>query len=67
MAEKKKKNWIQGAIKRPGAFTLKAQKAGMSVQAFAAKVLANPDNYDETTRKQAQLAKTFASKAKKGW
>ena len=36
MASKKK--WIQGAIKRPGAFTAKAKKAKMSVPAFAAAV-----------------------------
>lgn len=61
------KKWIQGAIKRPGAFTLKAQKAGMGVQEFADKVLASPEKYDDTTVKQARLAKTFSRKAKKGW
>lgn len=35
MAEK----WIQGAVKRPGAFTAKADAAGMSVSAYASKVL----------------------------
>ena len=33
-----KKNWIQGAIKRPGAFRAKAQGAGMTTAAFASKV-----------------------------
>ena len=33
------KDWIQGAVKRPGAFTAKAKKAGMSVQAYARHVL----------------------------
>ena len=36
---KKKKNWIQKAIKRPGAFTAKAKRAGMTTAAFARKVL----------------------------
>ena len=31
----KKKNWITGAIKRPGALTKKAKAAGMSPMAFA--------------------------------
>lgn len=57
MAEDKK--WIQGAIKHPGAFTKKAEEAGMSVSAYAAKVTANPDDYDEKTVKQANLAKTL--------
>jgi len=44
-----------------GLFTAKAKKAGMSVQAFAAKVLANKDKYPASTVKQA----TFARNAKK--
>jgi len=44
-----------------GLFTAKAKKAGMSVQAFAAKVLANKDKYPAATVKQA----TFAKNAKK--
>lgn len=39
-----------------GEFTAKAKKAGMSVQAFASKVLANKSQYDEATIKQAQFA-----------
>jgi hypothetical protein len=57
MAEDKK--WIQGAIKHPGAFTKKAEEHGMSVSAFAAKVTANPGEYDKTTVRQANLAKTL--------
>ncbi|NDB59899.1 hypothetical protein EB001_15845 [bacterium] len=56
----KDKNWIQGAIKHPGAFTKKAEERGMSVKEFAAKVTANPDEYDKTTVKQANLAKTLS-------
>jgi hypothetical protein len=29
------KNWIRGAVKRPGALTAKAKKAGQSPMAFA--------------------------------
>lgn len=57
MAEDKK--WIQGAIKHPGAFTKKAEEHGMSVSEFAAKVTANPDEYDKSTVRQANLAKTL--------
>lgn len=63
MAEDKK--WIQGAIKHPGAFTKKAKEHGMSVSAFAAKVTANPDEYDKTTVRQANLAKTLKKLRKK--
>ena len=53
------KNWIKGAIKHPGAFTKKAEEHGMSVSEYAAKVTANPDEYDKTTVRQAHLAKTL--------
>ena len=53
------KNWIQGAIKRPGAFTKKAEERGMSTSELASKVTANPDEYDKTTVRQANLAKTL--------
>jgi len=59
------KNWIQKAIKRPGAFRAKAKKAGMSTQAFANKVLANKDKYDTRTVRQAALAKTLSKMRKK--
>jgi len=63
MAENKK--WIQGAIKHPGAFTKKAEAAGMGVKEYAAKVTANPDDYDEKTVRQANLAKTLSKLRKK--
>jgi len=56
----KNKNWIQGAIKRPGAFTKKAEERGISVKELTAKVTANPDEYDKTTVKQANLVKTLS-------
>ena len=59
MAAKPKKNWIQGAIKRPGAFTAKAKKAGKSVAGMAAAVSKNPSKYSPRTVKQANLAKTL--------
>ena len=59
MASKKDKKWIQGAIKRPGAFTAKAKKAGKSVAGFAAAVSKNPGKNSPLTRKQASLAKTL--------
>lgn len=64
-AKKSSKNWIQGAIKRPGAFTAKAKKAGKSVAGMAAAVSKNPDKYSPLTRKQASLAKTLRKINKK--
>jgi len=65
MAKKKKKKWISKAIKRPGALTAKAKRAGMSVSAYAAKVRANPSRYSARTVKQANLAKTLKKLRKK--
>lgn len=59
------KQWIQKAIKRPGAFTAKADKAGMSVKEYASHVTANPDRYDDTTVRQARLAKTLSKLRKR--
>lgn len=61
----KKKNWIQGAIKRPGAFTAKAKKKGLSVAAMASKVTSNPSKYSKLTVQQANLAKTLRKINKK--
>jgi len=55
MAEK----WIQGAIKRPGAFTKKAKAAGMSVSEFANKVSKPGSTASTQTKRQAALAKTL--------
>jgi hypothetical protein len=54
-----KKDWIQGAIKRPGAFRKKAEEAGMSTKAFANKVIANKEDYSTRTGRQAELAETL--------
>lgn len=48
--------------KHKGEFTAKAKKAGMSVQAFAAKVLAPGSKASAETKKQANFAKNA-----KGW
>ena len=61
---KEAKDWIQGACKRPGAFTRKAKAAGMSVQQFAKHVDKNKDKYSTRTERQANLAQTFASMKK---
>lgn len=63
---KKKKNFIQKAIKRPGAFTAKAKRRGLTPAQFQRMVLANPSKYDATTRRQAQLRKTLVGKKVKG-
>lgn len=67
MAAKKSsdKKWIQGAIKRPGAFTAKAKKAKKSVAGMAAAVTKNPQRYSPTTVRQANLAKTLRKISKK--
>ena len=57
-------DWIQGAVKSPGAFTRKAKAAGQSVQQFAKTVDDNPGKYSTRTKKQANLAQTFASMKK---
>jgi hypothetical protein len=40
-----------------GVFTAKAKKRGMTAQEFARKVLANTDEYDTKTVRQASFAK----------
>lgn len=52
--------WIQGAIRRPGAFTAKAKRAGKGVQAFAAQVLKPGSRASTRTKRQAALARTLA-------
>ena len=52
----KKKHWIKNAIKHPGAFTEKADKAGESVADFATEHVHDED----TTGRQARMAQTLA-------
>lgn len=66
MAKRKgEENWIRGAIKRPGAFTAKAKRAGMSTPAYASKVLMKGSKASPRTKRQASLAKTLR-KVRKG-
>ena len=67
MAEEKKKSkkWIQGMEMEEGAFTAKAKKKGITTAQLQENVLANPDDYDEKTVKQANLRKTLVGLHKK--
>lgn len=49
-----KKNWIKGAIKRPGALTKKAKAAGKSISSYCA-----GDKLTTQTKRQCNLAKTL--------
>lgn len=62
---KKKKDWIQKADIKEGAFTAKAKKRGITSAQLQENVLANPDKYDEKTVKQANLRKTLVGLKKK--
>ncbi len=53
-------NWIQGAIKKPGAFTAQAKKAGKSVGEYAQE----EKSASGTTGKRARLAITLRKLAK---
>lgn len=56
---------VSQVVKRPGAFTKKAKAAGMSVQEYASKVLAEGSNADTRTKRQAALAQRFAKWSKR--
>jgi len=58
MATKDKK-WIKKAIKRPGALTAKAKKAGKTVSQYCAKP------HKGRTAKQCNLAKTLKKMPRK--
>ena len=59
------KRWIQGAIKRPGAFKAKAKKAGLTVSKLADQVLSEGSKYSTRTKRQAALARTLSTMRKK--
>ena len=59
------KNWIKGAIKRPGALTKKAKKAGMSTAAYAKKGTKKGSKASTRTKRQAGLAKTLRKISRK--
>ena len=61
-----KKNWIQGAIKKPGAFTAQKDRynrahkgKNLSTNQFANKVLTKGSKFSATTKRRANLAKTL--------
>ena len=63
---KKSKNWIQKAIRKPGAFRKQAQRAGKSTMQFARDVVRNPSRYSTTTVRRARLAITLGKLRKRG-
>lgn len=54
MADHSAHDWIQGAVKHPGALTEKAKRAGESLSKFESE-----KHTDPTTKRQVALAKTF--------
>jgi hypothetical protein len=62
MADKKNKKqekWVQSADMKEGAFTAKAKRKGITSAQLQENVLSDPDKYDATTQKQANLRKTL--------
>lgn len=59
-----KKKWIPKNLDE-GAFTEKAKRAGMTVQEYAAHVLAKGSGADTKTKRQAVMARTFKKMAAK--
>jgi hypothetical protein len=57
---RKSKNWIQQAIRKPGAFRKQAKRAGKSTMQFARDVMRNPSRYGTTTVRRARLAITLS-------
>jgi transposase-like protein len=55
----KDKKWIQKATEKKGTFTAKAKRKGITSAQLQANVEKNPDDYDEKTKKQAQLRETL--------
>ena len=53
------KKWIQGAIKRPGAFRAKAKAAGETTAEYARNVLKKGSKASTRTKRQAALAQTL--------
>jgi hypothetical protein len=61
MAAKKKEYFMQEAVKRPGALTRKAKRAGKSISEYCA-----GGGHDTRTKRQCNLAKTFRKFRPKG-
>jgi hypothetical protein len=62
----KSKNWIAGAIKRPGALTKKAKGAGMSPMAFARAKQGAPGLTGQQARAAINMQKRRGKKRKGG-
>ena len=66
MAAKKKpaskKDWVQKAGIKEGAFTAKAKAKGLTAAQLQSKVLKDPSKFDTRTVKQANLRKTLVGK-----
>ena len=60
-----RKNWIKGAIKRPGAFSKKAKAAGMTTAQYARHVGKSGSKASTRTKRQAALAKTLGKMRRK--
>ena len=54
------KHWIAKMHLKKGAFTAKANAHGKSVAGYAAEVLAPGSHASSTTKRQANLARTFS-------
>jgi len=63
--DKKDKNWIAKAEIKKGAFIKKAKSKGITTAQLQENVLADPEKYDASTVKQANLRKTLVSLKKK--
>ena len=63
---KRKKFWIAGAIKKPGALRAKAKAAGALKDGISPSYLAEKAKEGGTTGKQARLARTLKSFHKGG-
>lgn len=66
MAKKKPGEWIQKAIKKPGAFSSAAKRAGKSTAEFAAEKANAPGVLGRRARLAQTLAKLRKSKRKRG-
>ena len=60
IGSKKPKKWMQHLKLHRGAFTAKADAAGMTVPEYADKVLSPESHASGRTKKQANLAQVFA-------
>lgn len=63
--DKEAKNWIDKAEIKKGVFTKKAKNKGITTAQLQENVLADPEKYDKSTVKQANLRKTLVSLKKK--